>query len=218
MVAGLLVTSADAAVLCKKPTGLVLARERGCKKKETPLDLAAFGGGDTLGALSCTTGAGVQWTGTDWICAAPPLPATCGTGVPLTWNGTAWVCGTGLTVTGNAELLSNATTDGRIADFPVGDPDPQTNGSYDAANKLRLPIYWVSNTGTGDLTAVCRTGDQLLSGGCVVGGNDGCYVQRSYPILSPPTGQSGWHCREVDRTNGTACANLTVLSLCLKSF
>jgi hypothetical protein len=247
LVALLLGTAADAAILCKKATGIVLVRERACKKKETLVDLSQFAGTDTLKALSCSSGQsvrwdgsawvcatngdadtlgglacaggqGVQWNGTAWVCAAAPLPPACGVGVPLTWNGTGWVCGTGLTVPGNVDLLSNGTSDGRIVQFPVGDPEPQTNASYDAANPLRLPIYWVSATGTGDLTAPCRSGDQLLSGGCVVGANDGCYVQRSYPILVAPSLQSGWHCREIDRTDGTGCANLTVLSLCLKSF
>lgn len=209
LVAFLLPTAADAAVLCKKPPGIVLVRERGCKRKETQLDLSQFAGTDTLRGLTCAAGEGVQWNGTAWVCAASPLPATCGAGVPLTWNGTAWACGSGLTVPGSVDLLNNATSDGRIVQFPTGDPELQTNASYDAANPLRLPIYWASATGTGD---------QLLSGGCVVGGNDLCYVQRSYPILVAPSLQSGWHCREIDRNTALGCANLTVFALCLKSF
>lgn len=215
--------TADAGVLCRKPSGALAARDTVCKKKETTVDLAAYGGGNPLAGLTCASGDGLRWTGTAWACVPPPLPTTCPADAPLTWNGTAWVCGPNVTVPGDlavggtADLLGNGAADGRIVPFTAGDPQLQTNATYDSANAARLPVYWTTEVGTGDVTALCRRGDQLLSGGCVVSG-DTCYVQRTYPIIVAATGQSGWHCRELDRVSGAACANLTVLSLCLKGF
>lgn len=39
----------DAAVLCRKPSGAVVARDAACKRKETALDLRQFGGGSDPG-------------------------------------------------------------------------------------------------------------------------------------------------------------------------
>jgi hypothetical protein len=195
----LLVTGAEAALLCRKPSGVVVMRDTVCKKKEAAVDLAALGARDTLGSLSCGSGQGVQWTGTAWACAtAGSVPGD-------------------LTVGGNADLLGNGAADGRIEGFALGDPQPQTNASYDNANAARLPFYLSTVVGAGDLTAPCRTGDLLVSGGCVA--TNDCYLARSYPIVNPTSGQSGWHCRALSRVDGSFCLTpLTTLSVCLKSF
>jgi hypothetical protein len=119
-------------------------------------------------------------------------------------------------VGGNADLLGNGAADGRIVAFADGDPQTQTNASYDSANAARLPFYSTILTGGGDLTASCRTGDLVVSGGCVVPNN--CYLARSYPIPLPTSGQSGWHCRGLNVADSSACPSLTVVALCAKSF
>ena len=113
------------------------------------------------------------------------------------------------------DLLANGSVDGRIGGFAAGDPDPQSLPSYDTANELRLPLYTTTINGAGDVTAPCRTGDQVVSGGCV--GLDSCYVARSYPIINPPDQQSGWHCRMFFLSGDFACPSIDVLSVCLKS-
>jgi hypothetical protein len=227
-IAHLLASTAAAAVLCKKPSGAVLVRDTACRKKESPVDLTTLGERDTLGGLACKSGESVQWTGSAWACApAPssPLPTSCAPNAPLAWNGSAWACGTNVGLSGNflvggtTDLLDNGTANGRIVSFITADPQSESNDSYDGAGALRLPLYTTTFVGATDITAPCRVGDQVVSGGCIV--TDDCVTIRAYPIVVPPPAVSGWHCRAINRSDGTPCvvtSSLTAISVCLKSF
>jgi hypothetical protein len=82
---------------------------------------------------------------------------------------------------------------------------------------VRLPVYLVvgSEAGMAEADALCKEGDMIISGGCVMramDGSDTCTTARSYPI-SP----NMWHCRATKANGAHSDCRATALATCLKS-
>jgi hypothetical protein len=106
--------------------------------------------------------------------------------------------GAAFTAEGDVDLLANGAADGRITAFAAGDPAVQSN---DGANRVRLPFYPTLVSASGDFSALCRTGDLLVSGG-----------------FNPSDSQSGWHCRFIHTMTGAECATSATYAICLEGF
>lgn len=119
-------------------------------------------------------------------------------------------------VTDRVTTLETSLSSGLIPQ--LSNPNVATNAQYDAAPAVRLPLYQIvaGENGSNEATASCKTGDLLLSGGCVardVSGAASCMVERSY-FSGPIT----WLCRAGKPNGLSSDCRATPYAVCLKSY